>query len=236
MELIQLLWERLQPTKKAEERVASLTYLEELYAHGVVDTKKWSLNQWKLYLQTLPQEEGKIIIHKNSLPEIQKFLVQGKLRRPFDPTRLKDGLRTPAWLEELYSKVLLFETSLTQANWKNLCQKEITPQFSKGEKIQVSPPFKDYLLQLLEKHSSPRRKLEQWYHQPDEIVSEPASTSGSPTPIRDSYIDKPIELLEKKKIDKLYYHYDQQPQTNDEEDLYFLEELAKLEKEDDEEP
>jgi hypothetical protein len=232
MELIQIFWERLIHTSNSNERYAPLTYLEELYFHAIVDTKKWSLEQWKLYLQTLPQEEEKIFIHKNSLPEIKKFLIFGKLRRPFDPNKLKDGLRSVTWLDDLYKKVLLFETTRTQAHWKSIIEKEIIPVFSKGRKINVQKPFKDFLQQLLENYPSPRRKAELWFYLDPESAS---ATVEAPAPtILDSYIDKPREFLEKKKIDKLYYHYEQQPQTDDQENLSFLEEMSKLEEEEEE--
>jgi hypothetical protein len=55
-----------------------------------------------------------------------------------------------------------------------------------------------------------------------------------PIPIQDKFVAKPEEINKQAAIDKLYYHYEQQPKVDDKDQLSFLDEIADLEDDEDE--
>ncbi len=233
-ELKDLVWNQL-PEDETGHRWFSDANLAELYQHGVVDARRYSLGQWQAAFKGLPKAEEGYRVTREQYPKLAALFFQGTIKRPFDPDRLKDGSRPIAWLTEIFQKVLRFETTLTLVNWNKIVQDHIRPQFVKAETVRVQPGLRGLLQKILKDRPSPLRKLELWYHQQDwEKPADEAPKKEKPQPpvvIKDSFQVKPAEIQKKSAIDKLYYHHEQHPETDDKESLSFLDELANLEDE-----
>ncbi|MFO1462207.1 MAG: hypothetical protein U1F66_00350 [bacterium] len=239
MELVDYVWNKLEPTEEAGVRKATAAGLEELYQKGFVDARRFSLPQWKNGCQKFSKSKGIFLFKRSDLDSLKNYLFQAQIKRPFEPHRLKDGLRPLEWTGELYQKVLRFETTLTLDAWKDLVKTQLLPKFQKGKNIIYNQQLKSYLEALLKQHASPLRRLELWYHFEREAEAPPPSEGeaaqtpvpkpAAPAPIKDAFVAKPDESLKRSAIDRLYFHHGETPPTSDQENLDFLDELAHLE-------
>lgn len=238
MELTELIWKQLQPTDDAGQKIATDALIATLYEFGVADTRRVGLPQWKSVFARLPKEETGYRVTRKDLDLFNPFLFKGNIKKPFDPKRLKDGPRPLTWLNEIYQKVLRFETLLKQEEWNKVVAERITPRFVKNEQVFYDSALRDFMLALLEKHGSPLRRLELWVEEGRGPEAPPLAATPekktAPVIVHDAYQAKPEEILKKKAIDKLYYHYEQQPKLADDETLDFLDELSNLEEGDEE--
>ena len=235
--LAEVVWDQLVPTEDPKVRLASEAWLEEVFSAGAVDSKRFRLPQWKAAFASLPKEEGGIQVSREQWVRLSKFLYPGKVKKPFEPPRLKDGPRPVAWLTELYQKVLRFETNLSFEAWKKLMADEVQPRFVKGERVLLNAALKAYLSALLDKNPSPLRKLELWFLEKSQKATKVKSEGGEEKP---ASLAKPISIKDtfesqdgkREAIDKLYYHHEQHPALDDKESLDFLDQLARLEGDD----
>ena len=230
-------WGRLEALD-GEERGATLKLLEDFYKGGFIDARRFGLNQWKQACQRFAKGPDKYRFRKADWEGLKNYFFAAEIKKPFEPSRLKDGMRPLDWTAELYQKVLRFETTLTIEDWKKLVQTQILTRFKKGEELVYNAAFKALLEAALKQHASPLRRLELWYHfeKPKEesppaagAKSEPAEKRTASSPIiRDSFEAKPEESMRKGAIDRLYFHSNEHPTATDDESLNFLDELAKL--------
>lgn len=236
-ELKEVVWNQMIRTEDAEVRLATEAWIEEMYRVGAVDAKRFRFPQWKAAFQTLPKEEDGFRVTVEQFKRLTSFLFPAKVKKPFEPQRLKDGARPVAWLSELYQKVLRFETTLPLETWKKMIQDQIQPKLVRGDQVTLNAAFKQWLAALLQKNASPLRKLELWYLEKTQapqksLPAQTAKTPSKPIVVKDAYETKPHELASKAAIDQLYYHHEQHPALDDKESLDFLDQLAELEEED----
>lgn len=240
-DIIEIFWENLPPIEGDEEtRWVDKTLLEEFYEHGFVDRKRVPVHAWTKAFEKFPQEEDQIFLQRKDLTKISSLLYQGPIKKPFNPFRLKDGLRPITWLNEMYQKVLRFETILTLSQWNQVIQNDLKKSFFKEGQFVFDRYSKEFLQDLLEQKASPLRKLEIWIHQgppktrvPTEV---PVKKAPQPIPTRDSFQKAPEEPKKMKAIEKLYYQEGREgPPVDDTETLNILDELEKLGGDDDSE-
>ena len=214
-----------------------------LYDHGFVDPRRLPKERWMDILKQLPEAEGRYAMGKGHLDKIAQFLYAGPIKRPFDPQRLKDGLRPTQWIQEMYQKVLKFETNIKQAEWNLLVREEINLNFMEKGQYNYDQDFKDFLSILLEERASPLRKLELWAFRggtdvaptaPVQALPQAAPKAGGKPAIQDRFDHQPEELKKIRSIEKLYYHAEKGPAPNDKETLDFLNELEDMGDEGDE--
>lgn len=226
-------WNRLSPGEKPETRLISEENIAEFYRIGIVDYKKFSQAQWKQLFKTLPKSEAGYLVNAEQWKKITPCFFKGNIRKPFDPAKIKPGLKPLNWLQDFYQKVARFETSLTPPLWKKLVDSEIQKQFVKNQKLVVDSKFKEYLNKLLLEQPSKLRELELWFHQEVTQATEEAPTKkSSPVLIHDSFQAKPEAIQKKVAIDKILFQYEQKPEADDQESLDFLDELAQEEEDD----
>lgn len=239
MELIDYVWKKLIPEEEDGVKSASETLLADIYQQGFIDARRFSVAQWKNACQKFSKAKGVYRFKRADLDSLKNYFFQAQIKKPFDPKRLKDGPRPLDWTSELYQKVLRFETSLTLEAWRQIVQTQILPKFKKGQELFYNPGFKSLLESVLEKHASPLRRLELWYHfqrekeaaaaAGTEEKAAPAPKPAAPVIIRDAFVAKPDETLKRTAIDKLYFHHGETPPKGDDQaNLDFLDELAKL--------
>ena len=238
MELVDYVWKKLIPEEEEGVKSASETLLADIYQQGFIDARRFSLAQWKNACQKFSKTKGVYHFKRSDLDSLKQYVFQAQIKKPFDPKRLKDGPRPLDWTGELYQKVLRFETTLTLEAWRQIVQTHILPKFKKGQELFYNPGFKTLLESVLEKNASPLRRLELWYHfqreQEDLAASEvgdkaaPSPKPAAPVIIKDAFVAKPDETLKRTAIDKLYFHHGETPKGDDQENLDFLDELAKL--------
>lgn len=238
MELLDYVWKKLTPEEEEGVRSASEALIADVYQQGFIDARRFSLSQWKGACQKFAKGKGLYRFQRADLDSLKNYFFQAQIKKPFDPRRLKDGPRPLAWTGELYQKVLRFETNLTLEAWKQIVNLQILPKFKKGEDLLYNAAFKALLEAVLEKHASPLRRLELWYHSQREAEAAaeakpegeaaPAPKPAAPVVIRDAFVAKPDETLKRTAIDKLYFHHGETPKGDDRENLDFLDELAKL--------
>lgn len=238
MELIELFWSQLQSTEDAQVCLATEEILEKLYQYGLADTRRMSLAQWKMAFAKFPKTEGAYRLCAADKERVQALLFKGNIKKPFDPHRLKFGARPLNWFNEVYQKVLRFETTLTLQEWNQKIEQTLKPRFVKGGEIQFNAELRDLLAQWLEAKAAPLRRLELWVQSgigPEMPAPKttPVEKKAVPQVIHDQYRAKPEEIKKKAAIDKLYYQYEPHPEVADDDALSFLDELSNLEDEED---
>ncbi len=239
-DIIDVFWDALEPGETEASSWVNRERWELLYDHGFVDPRRLPKDRWLDLLKNLPQEEGWHRLDRKQLPKFTPYLFKGDIKKPFDPMRLKDGIRPHKWLLEMYQKVLKFETTLKPAQWNQIIDEEIKPRFQAKDEYRFDRRFKEWLLELMAAYASPLRKLEVWVHEKSPLEVEdsgpvpPNAESSSPPPIDpDRFVAAGPEGRKIQKIEKLYYQEETKSHLNDQEVLSFLEELEELE--DDEE-
>jgi len=227
-----LVWSLLMPTQEPDTCLMPDELIFEIYQRGIIDSRRYRFDQWKAVFKDIPNKEEVYFVNKSHWPRLSSFFFQGPIKKPFDPKKLKDGPRPLSWLNEVYQKVLRFETSITFDNWRRIVSQHIQPRFVKNDQVFLRQEIRDLLAKILLDKASSLRKLELWYHGqgPSFTVDEPKKEEKkfNPAPISDSFLSKPAEGTNKAAIDKLYYHHEQHPGMDDKESLDFLDELAKL--------
>ncbi len=227
-------WKRLPAGEKPQTRLISEENIDEFYRIGIVDYKKFSQAQWKQLFKNLPKSEAGFLVTAEQWNKITPYFFKGNIRKPFDPAKIKPGLKPLTWLQEFYQKVARFETALSPASWKQLIDGEIQNQFVKNQKLVVDSKFKGYLRKLLSEKPSKLRELETWFHQEEAGPLEEAPAKKSPqVVIHDSFQAKPEEIQKKAAMDKILFQHQQKPEVDDQDSLDFLDELAQEEDEDD---
>ena len=239
-DIIDFFWDALDPGETEDASWVDRSRWELLYDHGFVEARRLPKARWMELLKKLPHEEGRYRLMEGDLPKFAPFLYHGPIKKPFDPLRLKDGIRPQAWLIEMYQKVLKFETTLKPAEWSQLIQQEIKPRFQVKEEFRFDKRFKEWLVELLDKKASPLRRLETWVHVISPLERAPVpppapETRPSSEPIPDRFVAEGPEGKKIQKIEKLYYQEHPSQPISDQEVLNFLEELEGLE-EDEENP
>lgn len=225
----------MTPTEDEGVKIATEETVETLYRFGLADTRRVGLPQWKAAFARFPKDGEGFRVTSKDLNTLSPLFFKGNIKKPFDPKRLKDGPRPSTWLDEIYQKVLRFETKLSHEEWKKIVAQEINPRFVKGTQLSYTEELRAVLLSLLEQYASPLRRLELWVEEgrgPEAPSPIPIEKKSTPVVVHDAYQAKPIEIMKKNAIDKLYYHHEQQPKIPDDEVLDLLDELANLEGED----
>ena len=239
MELLDYVWKRLEATEEENQRGASEALLADLYKEGFIDARRYSAAQWKNACQKFAKGKGTYLFKRADLDSLKNYIFQGQVKKPFDPKRLKEGLRPMEWTSELFEKVLRFETTITLETWKKFVQTQIIPKCKKGDSLQYNAVMKGLLEAVLEQHASPLRRLELWYHfrreeeeappKGKEGEAAPAPKPAAPVIVRDAFVAQPKETINRTAMDKLYFHHNEPPKTEDDKDnLDFLDELASL--------
>lgn len=247
MELLEYVWNRLESGEEEGIRTATDAILENLYHQGFIDARRFTVAQWKNACFKFAKGKGAYRFKRSDLESLQNYLFPAQVKRPFDPNRLQDGTRPLDWTNELYQKVLRFETNLPQESWKKIVQNQILPKCRKGDGILYNAYLKGLLEAVLKQHASPLRRLELWYHferekeataKPGESpkAAKPDPVKAAPVVIRDAFVAKPDETIKRSAIDKLYFHHGETPKAADQENLNFLDELAHLVEPEEEEP
>lgn len=238
IDIIDLFWEALDPDSEEAISWVEPKRWEVLYDHGFVDAKRIPKARWIDLLKNIPKEEGRYRFDEAQIAKVAPFLYKGPIRKPFDPMRLKDGIRPESWLMEMYQKVLKFETTLKLADWSQIIEREIKPRFQVKDEFRFDKRFKEWLSQLLETQASPLRRLEKWVHEgtslPGEKKSEPEEKkTPSTAPVPDQFVGGAPQGRGIQKIEKPFYQDSAPKDISDQEVLSFLEELEDME--DDEE-
>jgi len=245
-EFIDYVWKHLDPAEEEGFRLADDVSLEKIYQRGFIDARRYSFPQWRNACQKFSKIKGQYRFKREDLDSLKAYFFPSLPKRPFDPKRLKDGTRPLDWTNELFQKVLRFESNLTLEAWKKIVQTQILPKCKKGDNLLYNEYLRQLLDAILKQHASPLRHLELWYHfereseagspESKENTPEVGSKTPSSAPIRDAFVAKPDETLKRTAIDKLYFHHGEAPNKDgDRESLDFLDELANLTDPEDEE-
>jgi hypothetical protein len=237
VDIKEVFWKALKPGETPSQAWTTAIHWGELYDHGFVDPRRLPKNRWMDILKQLPAEKGQYVLSPDHVGKIAQFLYAGPIKRPFDPQRLKEGVRPPQWIQEMYQKVLKFETDIKPAEWNQMVHALLNPTFMENGQYRFDQDLKDVLSEILMERASPLRKLELWVFEgaPEEVASAPAKTSAPPPtpsaaakPIKDRFESGPEEIKKIRSIEKLYYHAEKSPASNDRETLDFLNELDDL--------
>lgn len=237
-DLGELIWQDMETCENPSLRRATPAWLEAIYQVGAIDKKRFRLPQWQAAFAKCPKDETGYLVSPPEFKKLRIFFHQAKIKKPFDLSRMKDGARPVTWLEELYLKVLRFETSLSYEQWKQLVETEIKPRFAKGPKLALGAGFRQWLQAILDKHVSPLRQLELWYREkslaalapkPTAKPDEPKKTPTKWENTKSSFDAEPNVTQKSSAIQQLFYHAEQHPVMDDQESLDFLDQLAELE-------
>ena len=154
-EFIDYVWKNLDPAEEEGFRVASEASLEKIYQRGFIDARRFSVAQWKNACHKFSKVKGQYRFRREDLDSLKGFFFAALPKRPFDPKRLKDGVRPLEWTNELYQKVLRFESDLTLEAWRKIVQSHVLPKCKKGDTLLYNEYLRRLLDTLLEKHASP---------------------------------------------------------------------------------
>lgn len=235
LDIIEIFWDALEPGETEDDSLFTEERWNLIYDHGLVDHRKTPKTRWDQFLKTFPAQEGTHYLKRTDLPKISPFLYHGPIKKPFDPERLKDGVRPRKWLQEMYQKVLKYETVLKVQEWNQILVKEVDSRFKSGDHYRFDRAFKDWVNKLLTEKASPLRKLEVWVYiacpldEDSEAEIIPQPNEPTVAPIEDKFVGTPEKGKKIRSIEKVYFEESKPPPGDDQDALDFLKELEEME-------
>ncbi len=113
-----------QVPKEVKDGVEYAVYVETdlpfLYNSGMVDTERFTLDDWKKAFEDARGTDGRYWVNHEKMLSLGHFRFHRVVREPFDPLKIKTGKYTPERLWKLFETSILPSTSLPKHMIKNI--------------------------------------------------------------------------------------------------------------------
>ncbi len=158
---MEYIWDKI-PKQKNKKTIHYLKGdLAYLYGHGFVDSRRFSLEEWKNAFLKFSNPDGSYFLNKEQFLSLHVFrpVLEGDIN--FDPMNLRDGSWTDQELKDLFFHSIQVVSDIRENTfWCYInTYKEDGVIDNKGNLI-VDDSFKEGLLYLINEFPSPRRKLQ----------------------------------------------------------------------------
>lgn len=158
---MEYIWERL-PKEKGGLQVRYIKGdIPYLYYYGFVDTKKYSLDEWKLAFEPFKQANGTFVLDKSQFMALRVYRYNARVKEPFDANRLRPGAWPDKELKHLYDKALSQCTVLPEnIYWNAVAALKKRGKVDAAGHLMIDDEVKKQFIYLIDRFPTPRRNLE----------------------------------------------------------------------------
>lgn len=157
---MEIIWRRVPKTLKGD--VEYIVYeahdLPALYESGLVDTQRYSLEQWERAFENCKGEDGCFWVSYEKMISLGQYRFSKIVAEPFDPLRVRTGEYTIEQLWRLFEKAVIPSCSLPPEKIKELFNKLFR------KKLSVDEALREELEALKEAGEETEDLLEQAVH------------------------------------------------------------------------
>lgn len=158
---MEYIWERL-PKEKGGLLVRYIAGdIPYLYYYGFVDTKKYSMEEWKRAFEPFKQADGAFILTKPQFLALRVFRYNAPVKAPFEAHQLRPGPWPDKELKYLYDKSLAECTVLPEnIFWNAVKALKARGKQDKAGNLVIDDEAKKQFGYLVDRFPTPRRNLE----------------------------------------------------------------------------
>lgn len=157
------IWEKIPKQKDGQTIRYIAADVEYLYYHGFVNSRLYSLKQWKSALGHFKEKDGSYVLNKEQFLALAPFRYTGPSHDVFDVNKLPEGPWSEEDLKALYAESVSIASDITEKMFWALINtfKENKENLDDNGKLFLNETVKAGLFIAIEKFPSPRRRLEQ---------------------------------------------------------------------------
>ncbi|OGQ48632.1 MAG: hypothetical protein A3H42_05715 [Deltaproteobacteria bacterium RIFCSPLOWO2_02_FULL_46_8] len=138
----------------------SIEFIDFLWDHGFVDTKKFSRQTWRTAFEPFKQPNGSFKLSHAEFLSLEKYRYAGEINIPFDAMRINEGKYTDEGFEQLAEDSLSPSCSLEAQAFQQFVD-ALKQEFRQPDGlILIKANAKQKIKKLLEDNPSPLRRLE----------------------------------------------------------------------------
>lgn len=117
------IWNQVNP-KEVKDGKEYITYVKGdlpfLYYSGLVDTKKWSREQWDQAFEDCLGEDGRYWVSYEKMISLGRFRYCKVVGEPFDPLKMRVGKYTPERLWKIFENSIIPSSALPESFFKRI--------------------------------------------------------------------------------------------------------------------
>lgn len=157
---MEILWHEIP--KHPDEHHVTLTIVDvdAMWHLGIVDTKQYSLEKWRLAFDAHKQPDDTYLLSKEEFLTKESYRYRGEVMIPFDSMRINEGKYTDEGLQELFELSIIPSCSLGASEMQKFIE-ELGNEFREPSgliKIDSRPKMK--IRDMINNYPSPLRRLE----------------------------------------------------------------------------
>lgn len=158
---MEYIWERLPKQKDGKTIRYRKSDLDYLYFHGFVDSRRYTLQEWKQAFAPFKQDDEGYILTKDDFISLAAYRYTGPSHEVFDPYKIQKGPWPDDKLKWLYEKSVSVASDINEKAWWALIDafKKQGRVDKKGHLV-IDEVIQAGILALIERFPSPRRRLE----------------------------------------------------------------------------
>lgn len=157
--VMDLIWESVDKAEDGKVRYP-LAFIDFLWDHGFVDTKKYSKPVWRSAFDPFKQGEDLYCLTRDSFLSLDKYRYTGEIRIPFDAMMINEGKYTDEGFAQLVGDAVAPSCTLEPKTLQTFIE-ELKNEFRQPDGlllIQIQAKMK--IKKLLEEFPSPLRRFE----------------------------------------------------------------------------
>lgn len=117
------IWNQVNP-KEVKDGIEYITYVKGdlpfLYYSGMVDTQKWSREQWDKAFEDCLGEDGRYWVSHEKMISLGRFRYCKVVGEPFDPLKMRVGKYTPERLWKIFENSIIPSSALPESFFKRI--------------------------------------------------------------------------------------------------------------------
>lgn len=158
---MEFIWEHI-PKQEGGKTICYLKGdLDYLYYHGFVNSRRFTLQQWKNAFVSFKQPDESYVLTKEQFMLLEPFRYTGPSHELFNPAKLKERAYTDEELKLLFDRGISIASDVNEKfYWSYINAFKKQGHVDKDGNLVIGPTVKAGLYVLLEKFPSPRRRLE----------------------------------------------------------------------------
>jgi hypothetical protein len=162
---MEYLWDTLEKTPDGKGLRYNIYDVEMLWRMGFVDTKQFSMEEWRQVFEPYRQEDGTFLLSKDAFFALDKYRYKGEIHIPFDAMRINEGLYTDVGLNELVEASIEPSCSLSREELQKFFD-DLKNEFRTPDNlIKIGPEAKMKIRDMINRNPSPLRNLEIMFDQ-----------------------------------------------------------------------
>ncbi|MBF0103834.1 MAG: hypothetical protein HQM16_00780 [Deltaproteobacteria bacterium] len=159
---MEYIWDRIPKQKDGKTIKYIKGDVDYLYLHGFVDTRNFTLEEWKAAFKPYAQPDGSYVLNKDQFLALRMYRYTGPSDEFFDALRIQEGPWTDKELQYLYDRSIGVASNISSKTfWAYINSlKKHTHYINKDGHFMMDMAVKMGIDSMVKMHPSPRTLLE----------------------------------------------------------------------------